>query len=286
MKTVLNFKKDDVALSVPTSAIVAPGLAGWCWRECIWRTGTTGGMAGRENERPRPKCRQCPELYRAGPRSWRSSSTCARAVMVCVRPAGEDGGAFAALFEAEWLQGRKVQQNTGTQLLLKILRERKKADGAVKRGRGLADGMAKREDGRPSPEGWQRPGPCRAGLCSWRSSSTSALLPAVLEEDRAGAPGRVHLGYPCSPDGVREDHVAGTGAWGPHGRGAAGGASRTLSGASEAAFQPELVPEGPLPGVELWMRVVRGDDAGGGGGCAVGWRTFFEVHVWRSTMEV
>ena len=190
--------------------------------------------------------------------------------MVCVRPAGEDGGAFAALFEAEWLQGCKVQQNTGTQLLLKILRERKKADGAVKRGRGLADGMAKREDGRPSPEGWQRPGPCRAGLCSWRSSSTSALLPAVLEEDRAGAPGRVHLGYPCSPDGVREDHVAGTGAWGPHGRGAAGGASRTLSGASEAAFQPELVPEGPLPGVELWMRVVRGDDAGGGRGLRCG----------------
>ena len=29
MRTVLNFKKDDVALSVPTSAIVAPGLAGW-----------------------------------------------------------------------------------------------------------------------------------------------------------------------------------------------------------------------------------------------------------------
>ena len=25
---------------------------------------------------------------------------------------------------------------------------------------------------------------------------------------------------------------------------------------------------------------------GGGGGCAVGWRTFFEVHAWRSTMEV
>ena len=42
MRTVLNFKKDDVALSVPTNAIVAPGLAGWCWRECIRRTGKTG----------------------------------------------------------------------------------------------------------------------------------------------------------------------------------------------------------------------------------------------------
>ena len=183
--------------------------------------GRRGGWLGGRTSAPRPKCRRCLELYRAGPRSWRSSSTCARAVMVCVRPAGEDGGAFAALFEAEWLQGRKVQQNTGTQLLLKILRERKKADGAVKRGRGLADGMAKREDGRPSPEGWQRPGPCRAGLCSWRSSFTSALLPAVLEEDRAGAPGRVHLGYPHSPEGGREDHAAGPGARGPRGRGAA-----------------------------------------------------------------
>ena len=106
--------------------------------------------------------------------------------------------------------------------------------------------MAERKDERPHFEIWQRSGLCRAELCSWCSSSISALTPAVLEKDQAGAPGRVHLGYPCSPDGVREDHVAGTGAWGPHGRGAAGGASRTLSGASEAAFQPELVPEGPL----------------------------------------
>ena len=39
---------------------------------------------------------------------------CGRAVMVCVRPAGEDGGVFAALYEAEWLQGRRVQQNPET----------------------------------------------------------------------------------------------------------------------------------------------------------------------------
>ena len=56
MRTVLNFKKDDVALSVPTSAIVAPDLAGWCWRECIRRTGkmeagTTGSGA---RSRPLP----------------------------------------------------------------------------------------------------------------------------------------------------------------------------------------------------------------------------------------
>ena len=51
----------------------------------------------------------------------------------------------------------------------------------------------------PAPEGWWRPGPCRAGLCFWRSSSTSARFPAVLEEDRAGATGRVHPGYLRTP---------------------------------------------------------------------------------------
>ena len=45
-----------------------------------------------------------------------------------------------------------MQQNTGMQLLLKILQERKmQANGAVERGRGLADGMTEREDERPPP---------------------------------------------------------------------------------------------------------------------------------------
>ena len=30
MRTVVNFKKDDVTLSVPTSAIVVLDLTGWC----------------------------------------------------------------------------------------------------------------------------------------------------------------------------------------------------------------------------------------------------------------
>ena len=49
----------------------------------------------------------------------------------------------------------------------------------------------------PHQEGWRHLGPCRAGLCSWRSSSTSALLPAVLEEGRApwrGEVGHVDVG--------------------------------------------------------------------------------------------
>ena len=45
-----------------------------------------------------------------------------------------------------------MQQNTGMQLLLKILQEKKmQANGAVERGRGLADGMTEREDERPPP---------------------------------------------------------------------------------------------------------------------------------------
>ena len=41
-------------------------------------------------------------------------------------------------------------------------------------------------------------------------------------------------------------------------------------------------------GVELQMRVARGDDSGGGGpgGGAVGWQTFFDAHAWRSAIEV
>ena len=47
---------------------------------------------------------------------------------------------FAAATEVEGLQVRSIQQNTRTQLIVKILQERKKADSAVVRGRGLADG--------------------------------------------------------------------------------------------------------------------------------------------------
>ena len=68
----------------------------------------------------------------------------------------DDGfwGAFAATSEAERLQALTMQQNTGIQQLLNILQERKKANGAVERGRGLADGMAGRED--KPPPGWRR----------------------------------------------------------------------------------------------------------------------------------
>ena len=94
----------------------------------------------------------------------------------CVRRAGtmglsEDDGfwsAFAATSEVEQLQASTMQKNTGIQLLLKILQERRRADGAVERARGIADRMAGRED--------ERPPPGRAGPRSWRSSSTSASV--------------------------------------------------------------------------------------------------------------
>ena len=65
------------------------------------------------------------------------------------RGSSEDDGfwsAFAATSQAERMHILTMQQNTGTQPLLKILQDRKKADGAVESGRGLADGMAGRGD--------------------------------------------------------------------------------------------------------------------------------------------
>ena len=68
-------------------------------------------------------------------------------MLACVRPAS----------------ARRVQQNTRTQLLVKILQEMKKAGGAIQGGRGLADGIAGREDERPLPGRLAAPGtvPCR-----------------------------------------------------------------------------------------------------------------------------
>ena len=83
-----------------------------------------------------------------------------RAVLACVRPADENGflSASAAASEAEQMQAWMMQQNTGTQLVVKI------PDGGVGRA-----GRAVLACVRPSNEndefsGWQRPGPCRAGL--------------------------------------------------------------------------------------------------------------------------
>ena len=63
-------------------------------------------------------------------------------MLACVRPAS----------------ARRVQQNTRTQILVKILQERKKAGGAIQGGRGLADGIAGREDERPLPGRLAAPG--------------------------------------------------------------------------------------------------------------------------------
>ena len=77
----------------------------------------------------------------------------------------DDGfwSAFATTSEAERLQTLTMQQNNRIQLLLKIMQESKKADGAVERGCGLADGMGG-EDERPPPGRLAAPGTmsCRA----------------------------------------------------------------------------------------------------------------------------
>ena len=140
-RTVLNFKKDDVALSVPTSAIVAPGLAVWCWCECIRQSGKTGagttgsgarsrplpmwsgfrpgGTGGRrhgEGLRPRgwdgwEGGRVPPQLYRAGPCSWRSSSTCASATRKTRRwpLASRTWPTHRVACTPAWMAGRRVR---------------------------------------------------------------------------------------------------------------------------------------------------------------------------------
>ena len=76
-----------------------------------------------------------------------------------------------------------MQQNTGTQLLVKIMQERKKADGAVERGRGLADEMAGREDERPTPG--RTPGtvsyraPFLASPLCWRRTELALLARCI-----------------------------------------------------------------------------------------------------------
>ena len=116
-----DFKKDEVALSVPASAMVTSDLV---------------------------------EALDAGRSGW--CACCQRG-----RTAREDywlWSAFAAPSDAERLQARRMQQNTGTQLLVNILQKRKKVDGGVKRGHGLADEMAGREDERPPPGRLVAPG--------------------------------------------------------------------------------------------------------------------------------
>ena len=101
---------------------------------------------------------------------------------------GEDGGlrsTFTAPSEAERLQARRVHQNTETQLLVKILQERNKAEDATEMGRGLSGGIAEREEEQPLPGRLAAPGTvsCRALFLAFL---ICARLPAVLYH------------YPCS----------------------------------------------------------------------------------------
>ena len=60
-----------------------------------------------------------------------------------MRPSNGDDefwSAFTASSKAEMLQTQRVQQNTGTQLLVRILQEKKKVDGAFDRGCGRDGG--------------------------------------------------------------------------------------------------------------------------------------------------
>ena len=110
-----------------------------------------------------------------------------RVVLVCVRLVEEDSGfsgwqrpgpcRVGPRFQrSSSTSARRVQQNTGTQLLVEILQERKKAGGAIQGGRGLVDGIAGREDERPLPERLAAPGtvPCRVPFLAFLIHQRSA----------------------------------------------------------------------------------------------------------------
>ena len=133
-----------------------------------------------------------------------------RVVLVCVRLVEEDSGfsgwqrpgpcRVGPRFQrSSSTSARRVQQNTGTQLLVEILQERKKAGGAIQGGHGLVDGIAGREDERPLPERLAAPGtvPCRVPflaflihyivLCSpqcWRRTELTPWRSTMEVEER------------------------------------------------------------------------------------------------------
>ena len=115
---------------------------------------------------------------------------------------GEDGGGGLWVVErvrdplrCGGLHARRVQQNTGTQLL---------ATGNDTAGE-VEGGRRRREPRTVS---------CRALFLAFLIHQCYALvsaMSAVLEEERAGAPGQVHPGHPCAPEGDRKDDAAGAG---------------------------------------------------------------------------
>ena len=106
-----------------------------------------------------------------------------RAVLACVRPANEDDEFSGWQRQKPCRAGlqerkRRLASSWGDAALLTQLRTELRGGGTSA----------------PCREGWRRPGQCRAGFRSWHSSSTSTLLPTVLEAERAGAVAKRHGG--------------------------------------------------------------------------------------------
>ena len=115
------------------------------------------------------------------------ASDVGRAVLACVRPADENGGflsASAAASEAEQLQALRMQQSTGTQLAVKI-----PGAGADRAGRAVL-ACVRPANGDDEFSGWQRPGPCRAELCGRRNPGGRGLADGIAgREDERPLPG-------------------------------------------------------------------------------------------------
>ena len=116
------------------------------------------------------------------------------------------------------LHARRLQQNTGTQLLATGDDTAGEVEGGRRRREGARPcGRDGRERGRVA-HAQRLAAPttvsCRALFLAFLIHQCYALvtaMAAVLEEERAGVPGQVHPGHPCAPEGDRKDDAAGAG---------------------------------------------------------------------------
>lgn len=109
VRTVRDFKKDEVALSVPPSAMVSPDLI--------------------------------------------AASDAGQALLACCNQSNHSGfwDVFGVTSKLEKHQAEKIQQNSGTQLLVKILQERKKVETALVKAERMAIEAEERGDGLDLP---------------------------------------------------------------------------------------------------------------------------------------
>ena len=143
VRTVRDMKGDEAALAVPVAAMVTPDLI--------------------------------------------ASSDAGRAILACVRDRSSDGpngdgvgegfwGAFGPTGKLEQAQAERIHQNSGTQLLVKILQERKKVETALARHERIA--IENGGGGQPKAQ------PASAGSISYRAPYLAFLIHQRFANDQ------------------------------------------------------------------------------------------------------